>query len=87
MSAVYAAVLGSALATLYAISYSCWMQVAHRFDVGHAGITALAVTPEDCFLAGCQDGYLLVFAPRAPAIHAKFNLGAAPMQHMLAEKA
>ena len=55
-------------------------QVVHRYDAGHAGITALAVTPEDCFLAGCQDGYMLAFAPRPQGIHPKFNLGAAPMQ-------
>jgi hypothetical protein len=46
-----------------------------RFDGGRGGMTSLAVTPEDCFLAGCADGALLVFAPDPRRrITRRFNL-------------
>ena len=34
-----------------------------RYDGGQGAITALAVTPEDCFLAGTATGALVAFAP------------------------
>ena len=60
------------------LALSLSMQVVHRYDEGHGPITALAVTPEDCVLAGCHNGCMLVFAPRTSAIQTKYNLGAAP---------
>lgn len=57
--------------------YVC-TQVVHRFDENQGPITALAATPEDCILAGCHNGCMLVFAPRTMNIQTKFNLGEAP---------
>ena len=59
-----------------------WMllQVVHRFEENHGPITALAATAEDCILAGCHNGCMLVFAPRTTAIQAKFNVANAPWQ-------
>lgn len=34
-----------------------------RFEVGQGPITALALTPEQCFLAGTSGGALAAFAP------------------------
>lgn len=39
------------------------MQVVLKYDAGRGPITALAVTAEDCILAGTQDGCMMVFAP------------------------
>ncbi len=61
------------------------MQVAHRYDTNnetskHRAVNAVAVTSEDCMVAGCSDGCMLVYAPRTASIQRKFDLGAAPMQ-------
>ena len=34
-----------------------------RYDSGQGPVTALAMTPEDCFLAGTASGALVAFAP------------------------
>ncbi len=34
-----------------------------RYDGGQGPVTALAMTPEDCFLAGTASGALVAFAP------------------------
>ncbi|KAK9837038.1 hypothetical protein WJX84_000368 [Apatococcus fuscideae] len=39
------------------------MEVVLKYDAGRGPITALAVTAEDCILAGTQDGCMMVFAP------------------------
>lgn len=54
------------------------VQVVHRWEENQGPITALAATPEDCILAGCHNGCMLVLAPRTTAIPNKFNLGEAP---------
>ncbi|KAL0021859.1 hypothetical protein WJX77_009077 [Trebouxia sp. C0004] len=61
------------------------LQVAHRYETNnetskHRAVNAVAVTSEDCMVAGCSDGCMLVYAPRTASIQRKFNLGAAPMQ-------
>ena len=38
-------------------------QVVIRYDSGQGPVTALAMTPEDCFLAGTASGALVAFAP------------------------
>ena len=60
------------------------LQVVHRYEglqtkEGFDPITSLAVTPEDCILAGCHNGCMLLFTARTSAIQTKYNLGAAPM--------
>ena len=63
------------------------MQVAHRYETHnetskHRAVNAMAVTSEDCMIAGCSDGCMLVYAPRTASIQSRFNLGAAPMQSL-----
>ncbi|DBA78126.1 TPA: hypothetical protein ACH3X2_008097 [Trebouxia sp. C0005] len=63
------------------------LQVAHRYETNnetskHRAVNAVAVTSEDCMVAGCSDGCMLVYAPRTASIQRKFNLGAAPMQSL-----
>ena len=48
---------------LFDLSSMALMQVVLKYDAGRGPITALAVTAEDCILAGTQDGCMMVFAP------------------------
>ncbi|GAB4815481.1 hypothetical protein N2152v2_002527 [Parachlorella kessleri] len=51
------------------------LQVVLRYDAGRGPLTALAVTPEDCFLAGTAEGSVVLFAPDPRRrITTRFNL-------------
>lgn len=51
------------------------LQVVLRYDAGRGPLTALAITPEDCFLAGSAEGSLVLFAPDPRRrITTRFNL-------------
>ncbi len=51
------------------------VQVVLRYDAGRGPLTALAVTPEDCFLAGTAEGSVVLFAPDPRRrITTRFNL-------------
>lgn len=53
------------------------LQVVLRYDAGRGPITSLAVTPEQCFLAGTAEGSLVLFAPDPRrTITRRFNLAA-----------
>ena len=53
---------GSCLAFLLTLS-GVVPQVVLRYDGGRGAITALALTPEDCIVAGTAEGSVVLFAP------------------------
>jgi WD40 repeat protein len=53
------------------------LQVVLRYDSGRGPVTALAVSPEGCFLAGTAEGSVVLFAPDPRRrITTRFNLAA-----------